>query len=92
MPTAGEARRNIATVEEFFWAASITLRIPMKEQSVSNHSIITPVNPNEDVVIFAENCVFMRSIYLHRKILFEQSTAEDRDRMSRAADHIFRRS
>jgi hypothetical protein len=30
-------------------------------------------------------CVFMRSIYLHNKILFEASTDEDKVRMSRAA-------
>ena len=47
------------------------------------------VNPDEDIAIFANHCVFMRSIYLHGKILFETSTGEDKDRMSRAAPTFF---
>lgn len=47
------------------------------------------VNPNEDIVIFADQCVFMRSIYLHSQILFETSTDEDKVRMSRAAPTFF---
>jgi hypothetical protein len=48
-----------------------------------------PVNPNEDIVIFANHCVLMRSIYLHGKTLFEFSTDEDKARMSRAAPVFF---
>jgi hypothetical protein len=47
------------------------------------------VNPNEDIAIFADHCVFMRSIYLHGKILFEASTGEDKARMSLAAPTFF---
>jgi len=47
------------------------------------------MNPDEDIAIFANHCVFMRSIYLHGKILFEASTEEDRARMSRAAPTFF---
>jgi hypothetical protein len=43
------------------------------------------VNPNEDIAIFANHCIFIRSIYLHGKILFEASTDEDKARMSLAA-------
>jgi hypothetical protein len=42
-----------------------------------------------DIAIFAENCVFMRSIYLHAKTLFELSSAEDKDRMARTANTLF---
>jgi AbiU2 len=48
-----------------------------------------PVNPNEDIAIFADHCVVMRSIYLHGKILFEASTDEDKARKSRAAPTLF---
>jgi len=48
-----------------------------------------PVNPNEDIAIFANHCVFMRSIYLHGKILFEASTDEDNARMLRVAPTFF---
>ena len=47
------------------------------------------MNPDEDIYIFAENCVFMRSIYLHGKALFEQSTPEDKSRMERTARTFF---
>ena len=47
------------------------------------------VNPNEDIAIFADHCVFIRSIYLHSKILFETSTDKDKVRMSRAAPTFF---
>lgn len=48
-----------------------------------------PINPNEDITIFANQCVYMRSIYLHRNILFETSTDKDTDRMHRAAPTFF---
>jgi hypothetical protein len=43
----------------------------------------------EDIEIFADHCVFMRSIYLHEKALFETSATDDRDRMSRTANIFF---
>lgn len=42
-----------------------------------------------DIVIFAENCVFMRSIHLHERTLFELSSAHDKDRMARTANTLF---
>jgi hypothetical protein len=44
---------------------------------------------NEDVAVFADNCVFMRSIYLHGRTLFELSSAEDKERMSKTAGTFF---
>jgi hypothetical protein len=38
------------------------------------------VDPDEDIAIFANNCVFMRSIYLHGRTLFETSSVNDRTR------------
>jgi hypothetical protein len=46
-------------------------------------------NSKEDIAIFANHCVFMRSIYLHNQILFEASTHEDKERMSRTAPTFF---
>jgi hypothetical protein len=46
------------------------------------------MNRNEDIAVFADNCVFMRSVYLHARILFEAS-AEDTVRMSCAAPTFF---
>ncbi len=43
----------------------------------------------EDIEIFARQCVFMRSIYKHYQILFEQSSADDKSRMSRVAETFF---
>jgi len=45
--------------------------------------------PKEDVEIFADHCVLMRSIYLHGKILFEESTRREKTLMSRAANIFF---
>ena len=47
------------------------------------------INPDEDIAIFANHCVFMHSIYLHGKILFETSSEEDKVRMSCAAPTFF---
>src|SRR5271166_3131119 len=58
--------------------------MPMK-----NLSIVPTANPDEDIAIFAENCVFMRSIYLHGQTLFDRSTADDKDRMARTANTLF---
>ncbi len=46
-------------------------------------------NQDEDITIFADHCVFMRSIYLHSKTLFEHSSVEERERMSRVANVFF---
>lgn len=46
-------------------------------------------NPKEDIEIFANHCVFMRSVYLHCKILFEDSTADEKQSMSRTANVLF---
>jgi AbiU2 len=45
-------------------------------------------NPH-DIVVFSNHCVFMRSIYLHGKILFEHINAKDRARMTRTAPVLF---
>ncbi|HXW72367.1 MAG TPA: hypothetical protein VEK34_13140 [Methylocella sp.] len=47
------------------------------------------INSNEDIAIFAKHCVFMRSIYRHSRILFEESTEEDKACMSRTAPIFF---
>jgi hypothetical protein len=44
----------------------------------------------EDIEIFASYCVFMRSIYLHTRELFETSSAADKALMSATADMFFR--
>jgi len=44
----------------------------------------------QDIVIFANHCVFARAIYLHLKALFETSSADDRALMGRAAGIFFR--
>lgn len=46
-------------------------------------------NPGEDIAIFADQCVLMRSIYLHEKRLFDSSTAEEKEFMSRTAPVFF---
>src|SRR5215472_6041638 len=43
----------------------------------------------EDIEIFANYCVFMRSIYLHARELFETSSAEDKALMRITADIFF---
>ena len=43
----------------------------------------------EDIEIFANQCVFVRSIYRHTKTLFEDSTADDRALMERTASIFF---
>jgi hypothetical protein len=61
----------------------------MATPPMPNLTILPPANPNEDIVVFANNCVFMRSIYLHGKTLFEDSSADDKERMSLAAATFF---
>jgi hypothetical protein len=43
----------------------------------------------EDIETFANYCVFMRSIYLHTRELFETSSIEDRSLMQRTAGTFF---
>jgi hypothetical protein len=47
------------------------------------------LNLAQDVKILAGYCVFMRSIFLHNRILFEESTGEQKEMMSRVADIFF---
>jgi hypothetical protein len=48
-----------------------------------------PIQDPSDIVVFADHCVFMRSVYLHGRILFEQSSTKDSARMKRAAPVFF---
>ena len=48
-----------------------------------------PQDMNEDIVRFAHRCAFTRSIYLHLKTLFEDSSADERDHMGQAAPIFF---
>jgi hypothetical protein len=50
--------------------------------------VIAP-HPTEDISIFASYCVFIRSVYLLGKLLFELSTNNDKDRMARTAGIFF---
>jgi hypothetical protein len=43
----------------------------------------------QDIEIFANYCVFMRSIYLHARELFETSSAGDKALMRRTAGTFF---
>jgi hypothetical protein len=43
----------------------------------------------EDIEIFANYCVFMRSIYLHARELFETTSAEDKALMGNTAGMFF---
>ena len=43
----------------------------------------------EDINIFADHCVFIRSVYLHCEILFKYSTDKDKTRMSQVAPIFF---
>jgi hypothetical protein len=47
------------------------------------------LNLAQDVKILAGYCVFMRSIFLHNRILFEESTGERKEMMSRVANIFF---
>ncbi len=48
-----------------------------------------PVQDPYDILVFLDHCVFMRSVYLHGKILFEHSSAKDKARMTGAAPIFF---
>jgi hypothetical protein len=56
---------------------------------MSNLTIIPSAKPDEDIVIFANHCTFVWSIYLHAKTLFETSSTDDQKRMSGAAAIFF---
>jgi hypothetical protein len=45
--------------------------------------VTPPVQDAHDILVFSDHCVFMRSVYLRGKILFEHSSAKDRARESR---------
>jgi hypothetical protein len=53
------------------------------------HPVTRPVQDPSDIIVFANHCVFMRSIFLHGKILFEQSSERDMGRMRGAAPVFF---
>jgi hypothetical protein len=48
-----------------------------------------PSTPSEDIKVFADHCVFMRSIYMHGRALFETSTDKEKTRMEQAAPIFF---
>ena len=50
---------------------------------------INPAQTPDDITVFSENCVFVRSLYLHGKGLFERSTDNERRRMENAAPVFF---
>lgn len=52
-------------------------------------TIVREMDQNQDISIFADHCVFMRSIYLHGKTLFEHSTPKDIERITRSAGIFF---
>ena len=43
----------------------------------------------KDIEIFSDHCVFMRSVYLHARTLFETSTTDEKALMARAANTFF---
>jgi hypothetical protein len=47
------------------------------------------MNFEHDIRILTDQCVFARSVYLHGRTLFEESSAADSDRMKRAAPIFF---
>lgn len=56
---------------------------------MTNINIVPPPNSGEDIYIFAQQCVFLRSIYLHGQILFKTSSLNDKNRMSINAGTFF---
>jgi hypothetical protein len=57
--------------------------------STPNLTTVKPVKPDEDIVIFANHCVFVCSVYLHGETLFHYSSNDDKGRMWRAAPVLF---
>jgi hypothetical protein len=55
----------------------------------SNLTTVQPVKPDEDIVIFANYCVFVWSVYRHGETLFHHSSNDDKGRMWRAAPVLF---
>jgi hypothetical protein len=55
----------------------------------SNLRTVPPVKPDEDIVIFANHCVLVWSVYLHGEALFRYSSHADKGRMSRTAPVLF---
>ena len=53
-----------------------------------NLGMVAAASPSEDIAVFANNCVFMRSIYLHGQIMFEASSDKDKPRMAQAASTL----
>lgn len=51
-------------------------------------TIQQPQTP-DDITVFSEHCVFVRSLYLHGKGLFERTNNEERRRMENAAPVFF---
>lgn len=51
--------------------------------------IAAAVTASEEVRVFTDHCVFMRSIYLHGRELYALSTPEDRDHLWRTAPTFF---
>jgi len=47
------------------------------------------MNIDEDIKNFADDCIFARAIYVHSKTLFESSSAEQKEIMSRTAPKFF---
>jgi hypothetical protein len=56
---------------------------------MSNLTTVERGKPDEDIVIFANHCVFVWSLYLHGKTLFENSGDDDKGRMERTAPVLF---
>jgi AbiU2 len=56
---------------------------------ISNLTVEQPENPDEDIVVFANHCAFMWSVYQHGRMLFERSTEGDKNRMAKVALTFF---
>lgn len=52
-------------------------------------STATMTTAAKDIEIFSDHCVFMRSVYLHARTLFETSTTDEKALMARAANTFF---
>jgi len=52
-------------------------------------SNVQPANPDEDIVIFANQCGFIWSVYLHGAALFQNSAEDDKRRKSVTAPVFF---
>jgi AbiU2 len=52
---------------------------------MSNLTLVQPENSDEDIVVFANHCAFIWSVYQHGRMLFERSTESDKKRMEKVA-------